>query len=167
MSNLKRYYSTGQRYFVTIVTHDRNPVLAVNHDLFRRALEQTVSEYNAKLIAWVVLPEHCHLILTPLSNDLSKIIHKTKVRFAAWFRSQKGKREGRVWQNRFWDHIIRNEDDMNKHIDYIHYNPVKHGLCQNPFRYELSSASEFLNDGLYSPDWGVRNQPKFEGEFGE
>ena len=167
MSNLRRYYTNGQTYFVTIVTHKRVPYLNGHYDLFLSVLEQTVDEHGANLSAWAILPDHCHLILIPINNDLSNIIHKTKIKFAARLRSQSGKRDGHIWQNRFWDHIIRNQDDMNKHIDYIHFNPVKHGIVCDPFKYRYSSASMFLDKGCYESDWGVKDKPKFEGEFGE
>jgi len=69
------------------------------------------------------------------------------------------------WQNRFWDHIIRNQDDINKHIDYIHYNPVKHGLTARPFSWEHSSIHEYKD--YYGADWGVEEKPEFGDEYGE
>jgi putative transposase len=167
MSNLRRYYTPGQTYFVTIVTYDHLRILIQNGELFRTALDETITEHNAELSAWAVLPDHVHLILMPSQDDLSRIIHKLKTRFTARLRSLKGKRNGRIWQNRFWDHIIRDQKDMNKHIDYIHYNPIKHGLSQAPFTYKYSSAPEFLKDGFYEPDWGTKGTLQFDGEFGE
>ncbi len=75
--------------------------------------------------------------------------------------------DGRVWQNRFWDHIIRDQNDMNRHLDYVHYNPVKHGHVHSAMTWEHSSFRQFVQDGFYGEDWGQVDSPKFEGEFGE
>ena len=87
--------------------------------------------------------------------------------FSASLRSELGVRSGRVWQYRFWDHIIRDQIDLNKHIDYIHYNPVRHGLTTSPFDWKESSFDEYYKRGLYPDDWGVKEVIKFEGDFGE
>jgi putative transposase len=63
-------------------------------------------------------------------------------------------REGMIWQRRFWEHLIRDEKDFNRHCDYIHYNPVKHGLIDDPKKWECSSILQFIEEGLYPQDWG-------------
>ena len=68
---------------------------------------------------------------------------------------------------RFWDHVIRDENDMNSHLDYIHYNPVKHGLVDDPFDWKDSSIHGYHRRGLYERDWGVSREIDFVGEFGE
>jgi putative transposase len=79
-------------------------------------------------------------------------MHFIKQSFAIMYRNRIDKSAGRIWQYRFWDHIIRNDDDLRRHIDYIHYNPVKHGLCTNPFEYQFSSIHQYKE--YYQPDWG-------------
>jgi putative transposase len=74
---------------------------------------------------------------------------------------------GRIWQRRFWDHIIRNEADLNRYIDYIHYNPVKHGFAQSPFSYLHTSIHEYQKEGYYQADWGAKETPGFKGDYGE
>ncbi len=78
-----------------------------------------------------------------------------------------GRTDGRVWQHRFWDHIIRDDDDLNNHTDYIHYNPVKHGFVTSPFDWPHSSIHRFLEMGNYTLDWGRREDVLFVGDFGE
>ena len=90
-----------------------------------------------------------------------------KLKFSGLYRSRHHLNSGRIWQYRFWDHIIRNQDDMNRHIDYIHYNPVKHGLTDDPSKYEHSSISKFRKSGYYENDWGVQHMIDLKGEFGE
>ena len=83
-----------------------------------------------------------------------------------WNYNQKVEK-GKVWQNRYWDHIIRDQKDFNNHLDYIHYNPVKHNLTNDPFKYKHSSLMKYFEDGFYQRDWG--NKVKFDTNesFGE
>jgi putative transposase len=74
---------------------------------------------------------------------------------------------GRLWQHRFWDHVIRNENDYVRHVDYIHYNPVKHGLTPSPFEYELSSINRWAARGYYDRTWGTSQTVVCDGDFGE
>lgn len=92
-------------------------------------------------------------------------MHNFKITYSRRYRNKFS--PGRVWQNRFWDHLIRNESDLNHHLDYIHYNPVKHGLTHDPFGYPHSTLSEFHAKGMYERNWGVIDKPEFAGEFGE
>ena len=80
---------------------------------------------------------------------------------------QTGKKCGRVWQYRFWDHILKDENDMNNHINYIHYNPVKHNLVESPFKWQHSSFRKYYDDGLYENNWGIKDTINFNGDYGE
>ena len=86
--------------------------------------------------------------------------------FSASYLKRLGLKSGRVWQNRFWDHIVRDEKDWNSHVDYIHYNPVKHGHVLTPFEWKNSSIHEFYRLGKYERDWG-ETPIGIEGDFGE
>ena len=167
MSKLIRHYSHGQTYFITSVTHNRQRILLENIDIFWAAVEKVKKDISFELSAWVIMPDHFHIIIDPLNSDLSSIIKRIKLSFAYQFRNSQNMYRGKVWQSRFWDHIIRDENDLNRHLDYIHYNPVKHGLASNPFEWEHSSIHEFLKTGQYEPSWGVKNFRVFEGDFGE
>ena len=167
MSLLRRYYSPGNSYFVTGVTYDRKPILVKNYDLFKQSIAITKEQLPFEMPAWVILPEHFHMLVEPGQSDLSEIIKRIKLSFAGKYRIRNRARGGRVWQLRFWDHIIRNESDMNRHIDYIHYNPVKHGLVRRPIDYEHSSFRRFIADGFYTSNWGEMEEVELSGEFGE
>lgn len=167
MSKLIRHYSPGQTYFVTSVTHERQQILVDNSDLFWAAIEKVKNDISFELTAWMIMPDHFHFVIDPLESDLSSIIKRIKLSFAYKYRNSKGLYRGKVWQSRFWDHIIRDENDLNRHLDYIHYNPVKHGLASNPFEWEHSSIHAYLKRGQYESDWGTRKAPIFEGDFGE
>ena len=117
--------------------------------------------------SWVVLPDHFHMIVDPKDNDLSGIVRRLKLSFANLYHIQQGMKRGTIWQPRFWDHIIRDRVDMNRHIDYIHYNPVKHGFVSDPFKWRYSSLDRYHKNGYYARDWGVNEQLWTDGEFGE
>jgi putative transposase len=167
MSVLKRYYTEGNTYFIANITHNRKPILIDNIDLFWQSLNKTKSSLHFEMIAWVILPDHFHLLITPDSCTPSDILHRLKLSFGASYRERFGLAYGRVWQRRFWDHIIRNEADLNRHIDYIHYNPVKHGLTKSPFDYQHTSIHDYHKEGYYQSDWGMTISPSVKGEFGE
>ncbi len=113
----------------------------------------------------VVLPDHFHVIVRSRDVAISNIMHDFKIRYSKRFRDLY--RDGRVWQNRFWDHVIRDQRDMNKHVDYIHYNPVRHGIVDDPFDYEHSSLQRWFEEGYYPRNWGVQKEISFTGDFGE
>jgi len=163
MSNIRRYYEEGYTYFITVVTHKRKPIIIENIDLIRGAFKTASQLYKFEITAWVFLPDHLHAIIHPDGNTLSEIIRRFKQKFSGLYRSRYSLAKGRVWQYRFWDHVIRDQDDYNRHLDYIHYNPVKHGLAKNPFLYESSSIHKFD----YPPDWGILESPVSENDYGE
>ncbi len=90
-----------------------------------------------------------------------------KLSFSKNLRKSDKRYIGRIWQLRFWDHVVRDERDLNMHLDYIHYNPVKHNLIDDPFEWKYSSLRDFYENGLYARDWGVHRKVIFDGEFGE
>ena len=159
MKTLRRYNLADHDYFLTIVTYNREPLLLYNPGLFWESWS-TLRPY-----AWVLTPDHLHVMLNSGIESISKVVHGFKVKYASKFRMNF--RDGRVWQNRFWDHVIRDQDDMNNHLDYIHYNPVKHKLASSAIEWQHSSFAKYVSDGLYRPDWGQIDPPIFEGEYGE
>lgn len=148
----RRVYQPGGIYFFTLVTHKRARLLLLpgNLQLLWAAIEYTRKAHPFEIIAHVIMPEHLHMIwqLPEGDSDYStrwRLLksHVTRYSFQKPF-----------WQNRFWEHTIRDEKDLEKHIDYIHYNPVKHGLVERPNQWEHSSLAGFLEQGAYSMDWG-------------
>ena len=167
MSNLRRYYENEYTYFVTRVTYARMPVLIEYENELWEAFNFVKNQISFELKAWVIISDHFHLIIRPFESNLSEIMKRIKLKFAGSYRSINGLRSGRIWQNRFWDHVIRDQRDMNRHINYIHYNPVKHGLVKSPFGYKNTSIHKYLKDGFYPADWGVKKSMDLKGEFGE
>ena len=121
--------------------------------------------YGRELDAWAVLPDHFHALLQLNDESLSDVIHHFKITYSRHYRDKFG--PGRVWQNRFREHVIRDEKDLNRHLDYVHFNPVHHGLVSDPFQYEFSSLQAWHRRGFYPRDWGVKRDIILEGSFGE
>ncbi|MFH1893857.1 MAG: transposase [Candidatus Zixiibacteriota bacterium] len=167
MSKLRRFYSDGNLFFVTNVAYKRRPILADNTDILMSAIQRVVGLSNGELIAWIIMPDHFHIIADTGSKNISDIMHRIKLSFASTYRKREHMHSGRVWQHRFWDHVIRDQVDMNRHIDYIHYNPVKHGLATSPFDWEQSSIQQYASEGVYEEDWGQLERLTYVGEFGE
>ena len=167
MTNIRRYWEHGQAAFLTHVTNERQPLLVEHIDLFLPTMRSILTEPSFQIVAWVVLPDHFHLLLNYHDVDVSLAMRRFKLSFSMSLRRRLSFRSGRIWQNRFWDHLIRDEQDFRRHLDYIHYNPVKHGVINNPHEYLHSSLSLFVEQGLYQPDWGVVLEPAIDGIFGE
>ncbi len=167
MSKLLRHYSPGQVYFITAVTYRRAPLLVEHFHTLMESVSRVQDRIRFEVGSWVVLPNHFHMIVDPKDNDLSGIVRRLKLSFANLYRIQQGMNRGTIWQPRFWDHIIRDQVDMNRHIDYIHYNPVKHGFVSDPFRWRYSSLDRYHKNGYYARDWGMNELLWTDGAFGE
>ena len=161
MSNYVRFYNNNYKYvFFTIVTYNRNPILINNIDILRKSFKYALSKFKFEIFACNILKNHIHLILK-LQNtkDYSEIIRIIKYYFSRNVKSENSisksklqKREKGIWQRRFWEHTIRNENDLYKHLDYIHYNSFKHYKIL-PKDWEYSSFNKFVKLGFYENDW--------------
>ena len=158
MSKFKRYYQDKNVVFITIVTYNRQQILVKNIELLRQSFKNV--KYNYEIIAGIVLPDHLHILIqTDKASDYSKIISSFKSNFSRLLpknmnqtEAQLDRREKGIWQRKYYDHIIRNDMDFNKHLDYIHYNSVKH-LNIAPKDWEFSSFKKFVKQGFYKEDW--------------
>jgi putative transposase len=167
MSKLLRFDRPGDVIFVTAVTERRRVILRGWEELLLAKLNLFEKKESFALHAWIILPEHFHIIIEPKHSNVSSIIRKIKLSFSSDYRKMNNKNKLTIWQKRFYDHIIRDQRDFNYHINYIHYNPDKHGLVSNPFDWRYSSLNDFFKRGFYDKDWGVNTEIKFEGDFGE
>lgn len=182
MSAYRRSKESGGTYFFTLVTHRRQPILC-NKDVriaLRRAIKQTQVKYPFTIDAWVLLPDHFHCIWTLPEGDAdfstrwALIKRRVSLSCASDYKqpqylSDSGKkhRESTLWQRRFWEHKIRDQNDFNQHLDYIHYNPVKHKLCVNPSQWEYSTFHKYVRLGAYPNNWSGGFEQEIEGDFGE
>ena len=159
--NYKRFYIENSMVFITMVTYQRNKLLLNHTDLIKQALLYTKTKYKFIIIAYVILEDHIHLILKPeIIEDYPNIIktfktylsRNIKVQNVKLTKSMQNKNEKGIWQSRYWAHVILDKDDLYRHLDYIHYNPMKHYQI-TPKDWEFSSFKNFGEKGLYELDW--------------
>ena len=163
MPNYRRYRIKGGCYFFTVNLLERNKSLLVDHvDLLRESVRVCKQKRPFHIDAWVVLPEHMHCIWTlpEGDDDFSGHWKMIKIHFSkglsknerlSQVRMKRGERG--IWQRRFWEHSIRDDRDYEKHMDYLHYNPVKHGWVKNVIDWPYSSFHRYHKNGLYLADW--------------
>ncbi len=165
----KRNLVPGGTYFFTVVTQNRAPILCENKnaDLLREAFKKVLVKHPFQIDAFVLMPDHIHCIWTlpPDDADYSTRWRLIKSYFTRGIKS--ASREHGVWQKRYWEHTIRDEKDYENHCNYIHYNPVKHGLVKYPVEWDFSSFHRFVKQGKYSPEWCASDKSFEELEFGE
>ncbi len=159
MSTYRRAHAPGGCFFFTVVTHERQPIFSnpQHVDVLRAAFQQVKAKRPFELEAVVVLPDHLHALwrLPEGDGDYSsrwREIKKAASRMIDTRTNAQGERP--VWQRRFWEHLIRDEDDWRRHVDYIHYNPVRHGLVARPQDWAASSYRRALARGWYELGWG-------------
>jgi putative transposase len=174
MSNYRRAYRPGATWFFTVVTARRQPLLATTDAI--HALRQSVAAVRRRLPftidAWVVLPDHMHAIWTLPEDDadFSQRWGRIKTGFTqhCGLAHRSGHKLGSgLWQPRFWEHLIRGDTDFATHMDYLHYNPVKHGWVDRVSDWPYSSFHRWMRRGVYTPDWGHALKPLSGAGFGE
>lgn len=166
MSRLKRIDPYSHPVFVVANAHSHYPTFNSNYDLLDSALARLFFNYRTRPLAYVWMPNHIHMILPSEGTPIPVLIQAFKLSFARLAINELRLPAGRVWQARYWDHVLRDGHDLNKYMDYVHYNPVHHGHSSNPFNWPHSSIHwDFYKDG-YTMDWG-RTSIKFDGGFGE
>lgn len=159
MPNFRRYYIPDTIVFITGVTHNRMPYLEADNDLdmFWDTLRNVQQIHPFRLLAYVILPDHFHWLMRveDESGDFSKVLHSVKRNCTLNFKKVHGiVTPLNLWQGRFWDHVVRDEYDLNAHFDYIHWNPVKHGYSERPESWSQSTFLHRLRRGYYEPGWG-------------
>jgi putative transposase len=174
MPNYRRNFVPGGTYFFTVNLLDRKQDLLIRHVNALRAAVTTVRRSHPfEIVAWVVLPDHMHCIWTLPPGDanyserwrLIKLLFARAVPKGEPISSMRKERHERgIWQRRFWEHTIRDEADLNSHIDYIHYNPVKHGHAIEATEWSHSTIHRFIKEGVLETDWG---DSAIDGAFGE
>ena len=165
----RRFYQPGARYFFTVVTANRKPLLIENIERLRAAFKTCKERHPFEIEAMVVLPDHLHTLwrLPEGDADFSKRWMVIKRNFSsglpqeATSLSKIKKREKGIWQRRFWEHCIRNEDDWRRHMDYIHFNPIKHGYVDKPTDWQYSSFQKAVDKGWYEPNVLIKDD--FDG----
>ena len=177
MPDYRRNRVPGGTYFFTVNLLERRERLLVEHiDALRDAVRQVRAQRSFHIDAWVVLPDHMHCVWTLLPGDVdySSRWKAIKIAFAKTLprierlsavRERKGERG--IWQRRFWEHTIRDESDYMAHVDYVHINPLKHGLVEHVSDWPYSSFHRFVKEGIYPHDWAVDGATLKVGERDE
>ncbi len=180
----------GNIYFFTVVTWKRQRILC--HEPCRVMLREAIADVRQThpfdIMAWVLLPDHTHCIWQLPEGDtnyskrwgmikagytrrIHKLIHdgvpiKDMLPPTSRSKSQKKRREGLIWQRRFWEHQIRDENDFNNHCNYIHFNPVKHGLAETPTDWPHSIIHRCIAKGTYPVNWGGKAKVQIPDNVG-
>ena len=175
MPNYRRTYQPGGTYFFTVNLLQRNDNdLLVRHiGALRHAVKSVKARHPFHIHAWVVLPEHLHCVieLPPGDSDFSTRWRLMKIVFSkslpkterrSRVRLKRGERG--IWQRRFWEHLITNEVDYLAHMDYVHINPVKHGLVSRVVDWPFSTFHRLVKQGVYPNDWAGGNEDEVSYE---
>jgi putative transposase len=162
--NYRRAWYPGGTYFFTVNLLQRqgNDLLVREIDLLRRVVRHVMAAHPFIIHGWVVLPDHLHCViaLPPGETDFSVRWRLIKMGFSkslpVWekrslVRCRRGERG--IWQRRYWEHLIRDEADYRAHMDYVHINPVKHGLVGRVMDWPFSTFHRLVAAGVYASDW--------------
>ena len=166
MANYQRLYDKSGTYFFTVVTQERRPIFFNEENIqkLRNVFKEVMEKRPFNIEAIVILPDHIHCIWKLPHNDcdFSNRWKEIKYRFSIDYNgpfpksdSMNKKKEKGLWQRRFWEHLIRDQEDFNRHFDYIHYNPVKHKLTERVIDWPYSSFKRFVDKGIYKQNWGA------------
>jgi putative transposase len=176
MSRYRRAHIPGGTFFFTVTLDDRSSDALVRHiELLRRIYSLVQGRRPFTMIAICVLPAHLHAIwsLPAEDPDFSTRWNLIKAGFSRGLPAQSSRspskiarREKGIWQRRYWEHVIRDDADMARHVDYVHFNPVKHGLVSRVRDWPHSSFHQHVANGLLPIDWGG-DLGEIAGIFGE
>lgn len=182
MPEYRRSFVPGGTFFFTVATFHRAPILVTQEAraILHAAWEDVQNRFPFRTVAICLLPDHLHCIWTlpngdtnyPLrwkeikrlfSKDYGRLMRTTVARNT----SRVKRKELTIWQRRFWEHTIRDERDFEHHLNYVHYNPVKHGLVERVRDWPWSSFHRYACMGVYDADWGDMNENAFPMVCGE
>jgi putative transposase len=177
MTNYRRANFEGGYYFFTVVTHDRRPFLTepLARQCLHAAWKEARQQADFEMIAVCLLPDHLHCIWRLPQGDCDFSIRWARIKAGFTRRflasggteyaqslSRMGRRERGIWQRRFWEHQIRDETDLQHHVDYIHYNPVKHGLVARVEDWPWSSYHRYAGAHAYTDRYWQTAQDQFK-----
>ena len=177
MSDYRRWRVAGGTYFFTLVTEGRVPILTNAESIgrLRSALRSVRQRRPFEVLAAVILPDHLHFLWRLPDGDdrFSTRLKLFKERFtrrhlfsggfeAEVTQSKLKRGERGVWQRRFWEHLCRDDDEIKRYLDYIHWNPVKHSYVPSPKDWKYSSFRRWVRLGEYGLDWGAGADPEID-----
>ncbi|MDR3416173.1 MAG: transposase [Nevskia sp.] len=161
----RRATAPGGTYFFTVNLVDRSSRLLLDRvDDLRESVRVVKQRHPFEIVAWAVLPDHLHAVWTLPASDadfssrwmLIKAAFSRRIGKGEFVRpSRIAKGERGLWQRRFWEHQIRDDNDLVRHVDYIHFNPVKHGYVNRASDWRHSSIHRYINAGEMPRDWAA------------
>ena len=169
MADYRRWFVPGGTYFFTVVSYQRRKFLteAIARESLRHSIRAVRSRFPFTLVAVVLLPDHLHTVwcLPRGDSDYPMRWKRIKEEFTKSYlstggtelpitESRKKKGERGIWQRRYWEHTVRDEEDLTHCVDYIHWNPKKHGYVKRVRDWAYSSFHRFVQEGEYDIDWG-------------
>ena len=165
MASFRRVFTPGATWLFTVVAAGRRPLLTDPRVIsaFGTAMREVRLTLPFSMPAWVILPDRLHVIWTLPEGDTDyprrwSIIKRRTSQLAdlppmARSCSMAARRESGLWQRRYWEHLIRDSDDLHRHVDYIHFNPVRHGHADAPAAWPYSSFARHVQAGAYDGNW--------------
>ena len=172
----RRSYVAGGTYFFTVTLKNRQTTYLTDYiDELRNAFRLCREKQPFTIDAIVILPDHLHTVWVLPDDDTD---YPSRWRFIKSHFTRNIRKSGvnlspnrsagfDVWQRRYWEHTIKSQDDYNRHMDYIHYNPVKHGYVDSPIKWRWSSFHSFVRRGVLAPNWGAVVNEEQGTNFGE
>ncbi len=175
MTNYRRSHVAGASYFFTVncAARHNNQLLMEQVDLLRTVFLKVKTEHPFHVDAIVILPDHLHCIwsLPPGDADYKTRWALIKAGFSRQLPDEEHRSQSRIkrgergiWQRRYWEHLIRDDLDYRRHVDYIHWNPVKHAVARRVIDWPYSSFHKYVDQGIYPTDWVGEAD---DGEFGD
>lgn len=174
MPQYRRLWCPGGTYFFThtLRQRDGNDLLVRQVELLRESVRVVRESHPFRIHGWVVLPDHLHCVIELPDGEadfairwrLIKMIFSRSLPLRdKRFSLNRSQRERGIWQRRYWEHLIRDEADLRAHLDYLHFNPVKHGLVERVADWPYSTFHRLVRDGVYPVDWGGSAMPPPRG----
>jgi len=164
MPSYRRIWHPGGTYFFTVNLMQRtnNDLLIRCIDLLRETVRSVRQRHPFKIHAWVVLPEHLHCVIELPQGDADYALRwrlikmefsKALPAYEQLTDTRKNRGERGIWQRRYWEHLVRDDRDYQAHVDYVHFNPVKHGHVSAVADWPYSTFHRWVEAGIYTPDW--------------
>lgn len=150
----------AQKQFVTLAAHNRSPILIDLAPLILQSWNEVAEKTGMELTAWVVLPDHLHVIIDVNFNSVNSLTHSFKLASGNLFHTRQVSGRTTLWEAHAWSQELISKEDMERHINFVHYNPVKHGIVKMPWDYLHSSFREFVKHGYYFKDWTLDEDSK-------
>jgi putative transposase len=172
--NVRRYYIPNSIVFITQIVDQRKQIFTDESviDLLKSTLRTVKLHHPFTMVGYVFMPDHFHLLVKPgKDSNFCRMMQSLKANFTKAYKMKLGiTAPTKFWQKSYWDHVIRSDTDFERHLDYIHYNPVHHGYVNRPEEWRHSSFMQWRERGAYPPKWGwslPTSLPKSNGNFGE